>query len=228
MTRSAQFDELRLLLPFYANGTLDEARRAELEAALAASAELRQELDAVRGLHDQVQQGGAALAADDASTDQRLSTVMARLPQPHGSPPPQESRTSRLSAALAFLTPRRWVPAVALSLVAVVSAQAVALDRSHARSDDLARQLTDMTEKYQSASGPCEDKAAAGRIALEIKDSANWAAVADLLDNEKLTIIDSGGFGTLTVASEAKGAALDAQIARLGQSAVVSSAAVAQ
>ena len=232
MTSSAQFDELRLLLPFYANGTLDDARRVEVEAALTASAELRRELDVVRGLHEQVQLGGAALAADDARTDahaeERLSAVMERLPQPPGSSPLPGSRTSRLSAALAFLTPRRWVPAVALSLVAVVGAQAVALNRSNARSDDLGRQLSDMTEKYQSASGPCEDKAAAGRIALEIKDSANWAAVADLLDSEKLTITDSGGFGTLTVASEAKGAALNAQIARLGQSAVVTSAALAQ
>ena len=231
MTDQTGFNDLRLLLPFYVNGTLDVARRTELDAALAASSELRAELAAVHAVQQQVRQSTAAAGPGSADeTEVRLARLMNRLPaQPQAqAPTPRTSGRLGLSAALAFLTPRRWVPAVALSLAAIIGFQAAALSRVHARNDQLATQLAQITQKYQSAAGPCQDQAGSGRIAAELADGAAWAQIAELLDTEQLTIVDSGGFGTLTLASKLKDQALSDQIARLGKSALVTSAAVAR
>ena len=236
MTDPTGFNDLRLLLPFYINGTLDSVRRTELDAALAASSELRAELAAVQAVQQQVRQSpAAALPGSADETEARLSRLMDRLPaqlpaQPPAQPPTARAASGRLdlSAALAFLTPRRWVPAVALSLAAIIGFQAAALSRAHARNDQLGTQLAQITQKYQSASGPCQDQAGSGRIAVELADGAAWAQIAALLDTEQLTIADSGGFGTLTLASKLKDQALSDQIARLGKSALVTSAAVAR
>ena len=231
MTDQTGFNDLRLLLPFYVNGTLDVARRTELDAALAASSELRAELAAVQAVQQQVRQSTAAAGPGSADeTEVRLARLMNRLPaQPQAqAPTPRTSGRLGLSAALAFLTPRRWVPAVALSLAAIIGFQAAALSRVHARNDQLGTQLAQITQKYQSAAGPCQDQAGSGQIAAELADGAAWAQIAELLDTEQLTIVDSGGFGTLTLASKLKDQALSDQIARLGKSALVTSAAVAR
>ena len=232
MTDQTGFNDLRLLLPFYINGTLDSARRTELDAALAASSELRAELAAVQAVQQQVRQSpAAALPGSADETEARLSRLMDRLPaQPPAQPPTARASSGRLdlSAALAFLTPRRWVPAVALSLAAIIGFQAAALSRAHARNDQLGTQLAQITQKYQSASGPCQDQAGSGRIAVELADGAAWAQIAALLDTEQLTIADSGGFGTLTLASKLNDQALSDQIVRLGKSALVTSAAAAR
>ena len=229
MNQPADLAALRLLLPFYVNGTLAPGLRAELDSALAGSAELRAELTALEGLRDQLRAQGAALTPSEAEREVRLDALTTPLPaqdraaraqvRPTAAPAP-----NRLAAALAMLTPGRWIPAVALSLAVIVGGQGVALSRSRADNAQLGTQLAEMTEKYQSASGPCDDAAKPGRIALELRDGATWAQVADLLDAEQLTVVSSGGFGTLTLASEAKGPALNEQIARLRQSPVVASA----
>lgn len=232
MTQPFDPAALRLLLPFYVNGTLTPGQRAELDAALAASPALRAELAALTALQQQVREHGAALTSNDDAREARLSALVEQLPaQERAAPPPLRyvppPAPSRLAAALALLTPGRWVPAVALSLALVVGAQSVALSRSRSDNAQLGTQLAQMTEKYQSASGPCDDAAKAGRIALELRDGATWAQIADLLDAEQLTIVSSGGFGTLTVASQAKDQALTGQIARLRKLAAVASADLA-
>lgn len=226
MTNPPEAGDLRLLLPFYANGTLDPLRRAELDTALAASPALRAELAAITEVQAQVRKGGAALQAGSGVDEQRLAGLIDRLPDqamPAAAPPPKTA----VSAALAFLTPKRWAPVVAFSLTLVVGGQSLALSHSNARNSQLGAQVAILTEKYQSASGPCEDRAIAGGIALELRDDAGWAEVAALLDAEQLSIVRSGGFGTLTLASKARGAALAAQIARLAKSPLVASAVAA-
>ena len=44
-----RIDELKQLLPFYVNGTLDHGERIEVEEALKISEELRKELDSGNG-----------------------------------------------------------------------------------------------------------------------------------------------------------------------------------
>ena len=227
MNQPADLAALRLLLPFYVNGTLAPGLRAELDAALAGSAELRAELAALEGLRDQVREQGAALTPSDTEREARLDALTARLPVREQARPAAAPAPNRLSAALAMLTPGRWIPAVALSLAVIVGGQGVALSRSRADNAQLGTQLAEMTEKYQSASGPCDDAAKPGRIALELRDGATWGQIADLLDAEQLTVVSSGGFGTLTVASAAKDQTLAEQIARLRTSPLVTSADVA-
>ena len=227
MTQSSDSAALRLLLPFYVNGTLAPGLRAELDAALAGSAELRSELAALQDLREQVQQQGAALTPSEAEREARLDPLTARLPMRERARPAAAPAPNRLSAALAMLTPGRWIPAVALSLAVIIGGQGVALSRSRADNAQLGTQLAEMTEKYQSASGPCDDAAKPGRIALELRDGATWGQIAELLDAEQLTVISSGGFGTLTVASAAKDQALTEQLARLRKSPLVASADLA-
>ena len=232
MNQPADLAALRLLLPFYVNGTLAPGLRAELDAVLAGSTELRAELAALEGLREQVHQQGAALTPSEAEREVRLDALTTPLPaqdraaraqaQPAAAPAP-----NRLTAALAMLTPGRWIPAVALSLAVIVGGQGVALSRSRADNAQLGTQLAEMTEKYQSASGPCDDVAKPGRIALELRDGATWGQIAELLDAEQLTVVSSGGFGTLTVASAAKDQALSEQLVRLRKSPLVTSADVA-
>ncbi len=231
MTEPADLAALRLLLPFYVNATLAPDQRAQIEQALAGSPKLRADLAALTRLQQQVRQHGAALAGSDDAREARLDKLLGQLPDQSRAPappPPRRAETppapSRLSDALALLTPRRWIPAAALSLAVVIGVQGAALSRTRAANAELGTQLAQMTEKYQSAAGPCEDQAKAGRIALELRDGASWAQIADLLDAEQLTIVSSGGFGTLTVTSTAKDQALTAQIARLRGQAVVASA----
>ena len=85
-------------------------------------------------------------------------------------------------------------------------------------------EIAKLEEKFQSAGGPCEEQAKDGLIILELKEGAAWSAVADLLDTEQLRIVDSGGFGTLTVASKAAPGDLAAQVAKLKASPLVQSA----
>lgn len=224
MTQPLDLAALRLLLPFHVNGTLTPEQRAEVDAALAASAELRAELAALQSLRSQVRQQGEALTPGAREVEAHLGALTERLAVQPRARPAAAPAPRRLSAALAMLTPGRWIPAAALSLALVVGGQGFALSRSRADNAQLGTQLAEMTQKYQSASGPCDDAAKAGQIALELRDGASWAQIADMLDAEQLTIVSSGGFGTLTVASEAKGQALTEQIARLRKVAAVASA----
>lgn len=233
MTGSSEFDDLESQLPFYVNGTIDADSRAAIDAALPHSPELRAALADVTALQQQVKTAGSTIADDNGESEQRLEALMARLPQQDARataprPAPASARRMGLAAALSMLSPKRWVPAVALSLAVAVGVQGVALSKSFGRNAELTDQLAQMTQNYQSASGPCENRAVAGQIALELKDSANWSQIADLLDAEQLVIVDSGGFGTLTVASAETGAAFTAQIARLSKAPLVSSAAAAK
>ena len=220
-------DALHMLLPFYVNGTLDPVQRGLVDAALARSSELRAELAEVAALGARLKKGGAEALTGRDETDQRLSALLARLPEPPAAPVAQPERM-RLAAALAFLAPRRWAPAVGLSLVAALGMMGVLLHNSNDRTGRLERQLAQAEEKYRSASGPCETRPVAGRISLELQDGARWSQVSDLLDTERLTIVDSGGLGTLTVATAAKGEALDALVLRLRASPLVFSADVAK
>ncbi len=233
MTQPFDLAALRLLLPFHLNGTLPSDQRAQLDAALAASPELRAELAALTVLQLQVREQGAALTGTDQAREARLAALLEQLPAQEraATPPPRYAvppAPSRLAAALALLTPARWVPAVALSLAVVVGVQSLALSRSRSDNAQLGTQLAQMSAQYQSASGPCADATKAGRIALELRGGATWAQISDLLDAEQLTIVNSGGFGTLTVASSAKDQALADQIARLRKLPLVTSADAAK
>ena len=93
------------LLPFYVNGTLSAEQHAEVEAALAADAALRAELEEVREIAALVQAGGAGLAVEadaDAAAPDRLKALLARI---------DAEDTSAASGQVLAFRPRAKAPA---------------------------------------------------------------------------------------------------------------------
>jgi hypothetical protein len=217
MIERDDYAEFERLLPFYVNGTIAPDAQVRLEAALAASAPLRAALEEERLIQAQVIAGvESELAESEAGSEARSAMLHLRLERPTAVTPTPVS--GGLAAALSFLNPRRWHPAVALSLAAALPLQGWLI----AGKNDLIGQLRN--ENFQLASGPCEDRPLAGAVQLELADGAKWAEVAALLDAEGLSIAKSGDFGVLTVKTGKQGAELAALIVRLKASALVASA----
>jgi hypothetical protein len=217
MTERDDYAEFERLLPFYVNGTIEPAARVRLEAALDTSAPLRAVLAEERLIQAQVIAGvESELAESEAGSEARSAMLHLRLEQPGQAA--AAPAADGLAAALGFLNPRRWHPAVALSLAAALPLQGWLI----AGKNYLIGQLR--SENFELASGPCEDRPLAGAVQLELADGAKWAEVAALLDAEQLSIAKNGDFGVLTVKTGKQGAELSALIARLKASALVASA----
>lgn len=216
MTERDNQAEFERLLPFYVNGTIAPAERARLEAALARSAPLRAALEEERLIQAKLIAGvQTELAASEAGAEGRNAALHLKLGTPREKTAPVNGG---FAAALGFLNPRRWHPAVALSLAAALPLQGAII----AGKNDTIGMLRD--ENFKLASGPCEDRPLAGAVQLELADGAKWAEVAALLDTEGLTIAKSGDFGTLTIKTGKQGAELTALVARLKASPLVTSA----
>lgn len=203
----AEREELTAMLPFYINGTLDMASRARVEAALRHSPELTEALTAERAIAARVQEGTNTLLTEaEADMPARAAGVMARTA--HQSAPDADpdmmadadAGRGGLMQALSILNPRRWSPAVALSLAAAVPMLSTFALYQGATIAALKR------ENYELASGQAGAHDRAQGIIIEFKDTANWAAIVALLDEHALTVVDSGGFGVLTVDCGVKGA----------------------
>lgn len=228
MTSPKEVTELAHLLPFYVNGTLDVSARAQVEAALPGSAELRAALAEERALQALVVAGTQdLLAAGEAGAEARHAAVMAGLSSPAAPAAPAPVRASQgagssFALALAFLNPRNWSPAVSLSLALLIPLQGAVIASQSGKLSELRDQ------NFKLASGPCEDRPLAGAVQLEMNDSASWQGIAALLDNEGLSISKSGDFGTLTIKTGKQGAELSALLARLKASPLVASAELAK
>jgi hypothetical protein len=224
MTDRDDYADLERLLPFYVNGTLDPAQRAQVDLELAGSAPLRAALaEETANQARVVAATEETLAASAGGLEARHATLAARLPEPTVPPrvAPLAARPDRFAAALAFLNPRRWHPAVALSLALLIPLQGAVIASQAGKLDAL------RDENFQLASGPCEDRPLAGAVQLELADGAKWQEIAALLDAEQLSIAKSGQFGTLTVKTGKQGAELTALLARLRKSPLVASAEAA-
>lgn len=220
MTDRDDYAELERLLPFYVNGTLNPSQRAQVELALAGSAPLRTALaEEAANQARVIAATDEALAASAAGVGVRHAALASRLPETAAPArqAPAAGQSDRLISILAFLNPRRWHPAVALSLALLIPLQGAVIASQSGKLNAL------RDENFQLASGPCEDRPLAGAVQLELAETANWQAVAALLDAEELRIAKSGQFGTLTVKTGQQGAALTALIARLRKSPLVAS-----
>lgn len=217
MTTPKKLQELIEQLPFYVNETASPAIKAQIEAALPGSAALRAALEEERQLQTRVALGtGEMLEQSERNFEQREAAVMAAMASPN--PTPTTAKKTGFAAALSFLNPRRWNPAIALTLALALPAQAAIIATQTTTIAKLEK------ENFELASGPCADRDRTGGIVLELKDNAQWAGITNLLDTEALTIVENGAFGVLTVRSAKKGAERDALIARLKQSPLVASA----
>lgn len=222
MIERDDYAEFERQLPFYVNGTLEAPARERLEAALATSPALRAAMSEEQRIQAQLVAGvQQELAVSKAGLEPRAAALHQRLVAPAERPaaaPAATSASMSLASALALFNPRRWHPAVAFSLVALIPLQGAIIASQTGKIAGL------RDANFKLASGPCEDRPLAGSIQLELVDSAKWQDVAALLDTENLSIAKNGDFGVLTVRSGKQGAELKAQLARLKASPLVVSA----
>lgn len=221
MTSRSDFDHLYQLLPFYVNGTLSEADRSLIDTALAQSAELREALAEERQLKARIVAGiDAATQSAPEHASAREAVLKARVSASE-QPARRDSDTSaqsRFAKALAFLSPGNWYPAVTLGLAIALPVQAAVIAGQSSQIGWL------QNENYRLASGPCNDKPAAGRLLVEVSEDAGFQALANLLDSEGLTIVGMGDFGMLSLQSDKAGTDLAAQLERLRANPLIASA----
>jgi hypothetical protein len=231
MMTADETEGIARLLPFYVNGTLSAAECARVDAAVAASHELRDELAAIGNLAQMMKSGGKEIMQGEDRGAARLAAAMGQLEdkQPHSAPqtavsgpPPSQA----MGGFLSFLNPKRWHPAVSLGLAVAFVAQGAAISglsegkqESQAQIASLQKRVGDL--EFELASGPGEQKA--GNIIIEVKPDAAWSAVESLLGQEGLSIVGGPSDGAITLSSEATGATLDAQIKRIRASSLIAS-----
>ena len=221
-------NELKLLLPFYVNGTLDAEGCARIDAGLAAHAELRAELTIINELAQTIKEGGTQMTQDTTPTAEpaarpaevRPAPVYAAATAPAAQP---------VASFLAFLNPRKWHPAVSLSLAVAALAQAGMISGLNGDKAQGEAQVATLEKRvgelqFQLASGPGGGETLKADILLQVRDTASWAALSALLASEELTIIDGPGDNTLSLSSPLDGAALEATIKRLRASPLIAAA----
>jgi hypothetical protein len=231
MPNADEQNEVAQLLPFYVNGTLSAKDCARVDAALAASHELRDDLAAIGNLAQMMKSGGREIMQGEDKGEVRLDAALGQLEdkQPHSAPqaavssqPPPQS----MGGLLSFLNPKRWHPAVSLGLAVAFLAQGAAISglseekqESQAQIASLQKRVGDL--EFELASGPGGEKT--GNIIIEVKSDAPWSAVESLLGKEGLSIVGGPSDGAITLSSEATGATLDAQIKRIRASPLIAS-----
>lgn len=215
MTRPDDPEVLEQLLPFYANGTLSLGERARIEAALAASRELREQLTEVEALSMHVKQGGEAMMAGVGDIEERLERISERLDDPLPEAP-EEGETDaiapppRLGDLLSYLHPARWHPAVSLALALALLAQTAFILSQRGE------------QSYQTASGDDEQPSnTAPRLIVRLEPQATWQDVEALLSAQSLALIAGPDEGRLTVRLDDPGADADQVLAALRASPAV-------
>lgn len=198
-----ELEEIALMLPFYANGTLSDADIARVDKALPEHASLREELADINALSGLVKSGGEEWDSKRApASEERLGRLMDRIAaEPKkaaetANAPKETQRVIKMETAkpgfFASLFQPAWKPAfAAMALVAV--AQGVMLY------DNLGPANND--GEFQTASGPDDGEAAASnfRILLRIAPSASWADVQSLLAEYELSIVNGPSDGVIEV-----------------------------
>ena len=220
MNAETEYERLCELLPFYVNGTLDEASRRQVEVALAFSPELRDRLDEERALAGAIEADTRARLGEAApESETAIGQAIAGLPregisQARGNAAGGGAGQGGLAGALAFLNPMRWNPSV------VLGAGIIGLG---GLSGYQAMMIEKLESDYALLAGQCE-QSQAGTVLVEFASDASWSDIAALLDTEGLHIVGTGSFGTATLHADGADAELDAVIGRLRASPLVATA----
>ncbi|WP_374446166.1 hypothetical protein [Stella sp.] len=202
--------EEAFLLPWYVNGTLDADDRRRVEAALANSAELREELELLRSVSAAVVASTDAQPEPDPAGFERLMARIDAEPQRAAA-----GVTARGGFALRLgqWLQASWKPAMAAAavVIAVQAAAIVALVGDRAGGD------------YRTASGPATAAAGEARFLVGFADGAALADIRALLERADAVIVKGPtADGYFVVA--AQGDAAQAQAALQSASSLVTQA----
>jgi hypothetical protein len=231
MLNEDETEGIAKLLPFYVNGTLSAAECVRVDAALAVSRALRDEVVAIGNVAQMVKAGGKEIMQGEDRSEARLDAVLGQLD--NGQPlaasqmvAQRQSSSQSIGGLLSFLNPKRWHPAVSLGLAVAFVAQGAVLLNLNAGKQESQSQIASLQKRvgdleFELASGP--DGQNIGNIIIEVKPEASWSAIESLLGKEGLAIVGGPSDGAITLSSQATGATLDAQIKRIRASALIAS-----
>lgn len=173
--------ELSLLLPWYANGTLDNEDRRKVEAALAQDEALAREFDLV--LEDQAAVIG--LVSEEAvpiSMAERFKAALnAGQKEPATSARPRyagESVISRMVSSLFPARPRAYAFATALIVLLVPAVAIVSYMAGSQR-----------TGQYQTASGDEETASQKARMLVKFNADAAWTDIDAFLKENRGQVV---------------------------------------
>lgn len=199
--------EEAFLLPWYVNGTLDAEDRRRVEAALAASAELREELALLRSVRSTVVASTEAMPEPDPDGFARL---MARIDaEPQRSPQQASVAAERpgWAARIGAWLEASWRPALAAAAV-VIAVQAAAI---FALVGDRGGEAT-----YSTASGPATE-APQARFLVGFADGAPLSEIRALLERADAVIVKGPtADGYFIVAAQGDAAAAAAALQSAG------------
>ena len=232
MAEDPKFSRLSQLLPFYVNGTLGADETAQIDAALATSPALQEELAVIGRLAQGVKTGGRELTQGEEGDFERQAARLGQIaaqPTLARVPPISFAPRKSLGSLLSFLQPKRWHPAVALTLAIAVTAQAVVIGNLSGEKAEGTSKIAALEKRldeveFQLASGPGGDDVRKASVMVQLKANASWMKFETLLADEGLTIVGGPSDGTLMLSGDTKDAALNAQIARLRASALIEAA----
>lgn len=212
-------EALKELLPFYINGTLDGADRADLESALAVSSDLRIALEEEREMQSVF--NSAMEATMSKANEVQDAEVQPLLDADESETEPGNGRFAK---ALSFLNPANWSPAVTLAIAAAAIGQTAALAAQSGTIKEQNLHIAQLeADNFALASGnkDCNSQAA---IIIELNDNANWGEISELFNSESLTIKSSNAQGVLMLEYDGEASTLDSVIERLEASDYILSA----
>lgn len=219
-------DELEAMLPEYVNQTLSDADAKRMKKAIENSERLKGLYAEELRMQQRIKQElNNIVDRSKQSEEARLEALMEKIQaskEVTSDSDKIDTQQSKLTNALSILNPKRWHPAIALSLAIAIPAQAAIISGQAVTIASLE------DENFRLASGPCKEADTNNAIMLEFSKNANWQDIAQLLDMQKLVIIERGSFGVLSVSSKNEEDALNAQIEELKTSPLIVSAEAIQ
>lgn len=185
-------EEIEMLLPWYVTGRLDAADTARVEAYLVREPEMRRQLALIR------EEQGAAIAGNEAIQPRLASaeTLIAHAATPTGA---AQSWLTRMFAGMKtlFETPTpgavRWATAAAALIICLQAAT-------------LGTLLMREVPSYGTASRPGVETQLAPVAMVAFTDEASAAAIAQMLEDHRMRIVDGplpGGFYSVRFEDEA-------------------------